>query len=272
MTEKFNHSQSHRTVSDQPDVRTMSRPRFRPERRRVALLLLAFGILATVAWVTKYLADQRQTRIDTVAKAEIRLMNAQGNLNAAARSVDLSAAVMRNVGLTNSRVNQAIDAVGSSVVQRLQIETISASIDLEQSRTAVAADHRLQGYSDLQQAQLAAVTLILCGIDGAVIRTAEDANSTDNRPPYELMVPNALAERAADALRTTRISELRQYANPIAAIAAMKRVKQRGIPASILPLKASGQRETAQRTYALYVRLADEESAKASLTDSTAPR
>jgi len=250
----------------------MSRARFRLERRRVALLLLSFGILATVIWVAKYLADQRQTRIDAVAKAELRLMNAQGNLNTAARSVDLSAAVMRNVGLTNSRVNRAIDAVGSSVVQRLQIETISASIDLEQSRTAVAADHRLQGYSDLQHAQLAGVTLILCGIDGVAIRTAEDANSKDNRSLYELMVPSASAERAAEALRTTRISELRQYANPTAAIAAMKRVKQRGIRASILPLKGSGQRETEQRTYAIYVRLADEDSAKASLTDPTAPR
>src|SRR5207253_8300715 len=136
------------------------------------------------------------------------------------------------------------------------------------AQRVAAADHCVQTYKGWDQAQEAMAALNLSGIDDVVIRPPGRSGVQGQQSLYELMVPHSISAEAVGALQNMQIRELKRFGDAYGGIRAMQKLVNRGIRATVRPLKPLGQGDTQEMVHVLYVQLADEEAARAFLDGS----
>ena len=233
--------------------------------RRIIFALLVLAILAMAAVFVKPLLQPRRP---TVADSEDHLARVKANLGTAMRVFDSADKLTQQMGPTNSLPGRMVHSIGQSVVQKLQLENAKATVEADLSRKVAAADYCVQKYVDFGQAQEGMVALNLSGIDGVVIRPAENSGLEGHQSLHELMVPHDAATAAVAALQNTRIRELKRFGDWSGASGAMQKLKTQGIRATVRLLKPPGQGDASKFVHILYVQLADEETAKVALDGS----
>ena len=100
-------------------------------------------------------------------------------------------------------------------------------------------------------------TLHLSGIKDAIVSLGGDGDQT----PCRLMVPSRFAVQAATLLRSTQISELKQFPNPSVGMGVMRELESHGIQVASFLLGRPDKAAEGLPILALYVLRADEEAA-----------
>jgi hypothetical protein len=214
--------------------------------RRARRLFLLGGIVLSVVAVRVFL----NSRTTPLTKAQASLATSRDHLNTALHATSKAGSIARRVAGPGSPLETTAQALGGTLIVKLQQDRDLAAFHVAAAATAQSASYCIRSFPDESRAQAALATLVLSGVTQTFIRPPTPGSILQ---AYQLMVAPEVAAKATEALQHTEVSRARTFAEASAAVVAVQALQAKGIPATLLLVKPSGIAITSDRLAALFI-------------------
>lgn len=187
--------------------------------------MITFLVIGLLAYFTPSIKNYFEPTKNRVEQARENLTSASNRLQKTSQMVESADSLLMKAGKTNW-----VKSKTSKFMDKLHIEKIIATIELDVAEKKHAADYTLKEYTHSNDAFYAQAILHLAGLHEAIAGPISESAPTG---AYALKIPSSMAKQAQQALQETSVASLGLYDSGVNTVQQVSILNKAGIKATI---------------------------------------